>query len=138
VLADSAQWPASYALAQLPWMLDNLTIEDPPDLNTITGVAGAPSDLPSSFDLQQNYPNPFNPSTVITYAVPRNAHVTIDIYNVLGQKVASLFDQEQTVGTHSIAWNGQNNHGASVGSGVYFVTMQAGTFSQVRKMMLTR
>ena len=108
-----------------------------PDLNTITGVDIA-SDVPGSYELQQNYPNPFNPSTVITYAIPQNAHVRIDVFNVLGQKVALLFDQEQTVGTHSIAWNARNEGGSMVGSGVYFVKMQAGAFSQVKKMMLAK
>jgi hypothetical protein len=138
VLADSAQWPSTYSLAQLSWMLDNLTIEDPPDLNTFTGVGVGSSGIPGSYELQQNYPNPFNPSTVITYAIPENVHVRIDVFNVLGQKVASLFDHEQTVGTHSIAWNARNERGSMVGSGVYFVKMQAGTFSQVRKMMLAK
>jgi len=138
VLADSAQWPSTYQLAQLPWMLADLTIEDPPDLNTVTGVGVGSSGVPGIYELQQNYPTPFNPSTVITYAIPENAHVKLEVFNVLGQKVISLFDQEQTVGTHSIAWNARNERGSMVGSGIYFVKMQAGTFSQVRKIMLAK
>jgi len=122
----------------MPWKLSDLTIEDPPDLNTVTGVGGGGPDLPLSYALHQNYPNPFNPSTVITYSIPGSSSVRIEVYNILGQKVATLFDQEQTAGTHSIAWNAQGEHGQRLGSGAYFLRMQAGSFSQVKKMLLAK
>lgn len=137
VMADSAKWPSTYALALMPWKLDNLTIEDPPDLNTLTGV-GDGATLPGAYELRQNYPNPFNPSTVITYSIPKESRVTIEVYNLLGQKIAVLFDQEQGVGTHSIAWNARNDAGTMVSSGMYLLKMHAGSFSQVKKMMLMR
>jgi hypothetical protein len=133
VAPDSALWPASYSLAVLNWMNDSLTIEPPPDLNTVTTGVEGPSELPLTFELQQNYPNPFNPSTVITYSVPERIHVRLEIYNLLGQKVASLFDQEQVAGTHSVSWNARG-----MGSGVYILKMQAGSFSNARKMLLLR
>jgi len=138
VMADSAMWPSTYVLADMPWKLSDLTIEDPPDLNTVTGVGGGGPDLPLSYALHQNYPNPFNPSTVITYSIPGSSNVRIEVYSILGQKVATLFDQEQTAGTHSIAWNAQGEHGQRLGSGAYFLRMQAGSFSQVKKMLLAK
>jgi len=138
VLADSAVWPATYSLAVLDWMNDSLTIEDPPDLDNINGVGSEPSGIPRVYALNQNYPNPFNPSTVISYSIPEKAHVRIEVFNILGQRVALLVDAELPAGDHAAAWNGHNSQGASVGSGVYFVKMQAGAFSQVKKMLLAR
>jgi hypothetical protein len=138
VLADSATWPSTYTLAELPWKLDNLTIEDPPDLDKVTGVSDDVSNIPGFYALHQNYPNPFNPSTIITYSIPENARVKIEIFNILGQRVASLFNQDQIAGTHSIAWNAQDDRGQKISSGVYLLKMQAGTFSQVKKMLLTK
>jgi flagellar hook assembly protein FlgD len=103
----------------------------------VSGV-GNEGQEPLSYALRQNYPNPFNPSTVITYSIPKEAHVKIEVYSILGQKVASLFDQAQTAGVHSIAWNAQGAHGQKLSSGVYILRMQSGSFSQVRKMMLVR
>lgn len=137
VTADSAVWPSTYNLAQMSWKLDNLTIEDPPDLDQVTGV-GNEGQEPLTYALRQNFPNPFNPSTVITYSIPKEAHVRIEVYSILGQKVASLFDQVQTAGVHSIAWNAQREHGQKLSSGVYILRMQSGSFSQVKKMMLVR
>jgi hypothetical protein len=137
VAADSAVWPSTYSLATISWMLSNLTIEDPPDLDQVTGVSAEGSE-PLTYALHQNFPNPFNPSTVITYSIPNEARVRIEVYSILGQKVASLFDQVQTAGIHSIAWNAQNERGQKLSSGVYVLRMQSGSFSQVRKMMLLR
>jgi hypothetical protein len=120
----------------MTWAASNLTVEDPP--NIVTAVKDVTLNVPGSYELYQNYPNPFNPSTVITYSIPGNAHVKIGVYNVLGQKVASLFDQEQTAGIHSIAWNALDDHGQKASSGVYLLKMQAGSFSQAKKMMLTK
>ena len=132
VYADSAAWPATYSFAVLDWMNDSLTIEDPPNLNVITDVE-AQSALPATYALEQNYPNPFNPSTVLTYSLPEKAHVRIEVFNLLGERVASLFDQEQFAGVHSVVWNARG-----VGSGIYFAKMQAGSFTEVRKMVLLR
>jgi hypothetical protein len=138
VYADSATWPATYTLAEMPWMLDNLTIEDPPDLDNATVGVTKNNSNAITYELRQNYPNPFNPSTVVTYSVPQKAYVKIVVFNILGQKVATLFDREQNAGTHSISWNAQNDYGHVLGSGVYFMKMQAGSFNQVRKMIFMK
>jgi hypothetical protein len=131
-------WPSSFTLPTVDWKVDNLAIETPPDLDTPTGVSQNTTNTPSVYALEQNYPNPFNPSTVITYSVPEKSHVVLEIFNVLGQRVASLFDQEQSAGIHSIGWNARDSRNAQVSSGVYFLKMQAGSFSQVKKMLLTK
>jgi hypothetical protein len=138
VYADSAKWPSTYSLPEISWMLDSLTIEDPPDLDQVTVGVNGNSQVVNSYQLQQNYPNPFNPSTIVTYSIPVNVRVKIEIFNILGQRVASLFNQDQIAGTHSIAWNAKDDRGQKVSSGVYLLKMQAGTFSQVKKMLLTK
>ncbi len=136
VYPDSAVWPATYTMSTLDWMLDDLTIEDPPNLDQVTvGVSDNGSDVPVVFDLRQNYPNPFNPSTIITYEVPVREHVRLDVYSILGQRVATLVDQTMDAGTHSIAWNARLQNASS---GVYLVRMRAGSYSAVRTMVLAR
>ena len=103
----------------------------------VTNVNGS-EELPKTYRLFQNYPNPFNPTTVISYSVPARVNVTIEIYNILGQRVATLIDREELAGNHYVEWNSKSNRGMPVSSGVYFVKMQAGSFSQVKKMMLLK
>lgn len=131
-------WPASFTLPTMDWKLENLTIETPPDLETPTGVGTTDQLAPGTFALMQNYPNPFNPSTVITYSVAQRTQVTLDIYNVLGQKVITLFDKEQSAGTHSIVWNGSDSRNRQLSSGVYFLKMRAGSYSSLKKMLLMK
>ncbi len=100
-----------------------------------TGVGDPPS--PPSFALHQNVPNPFNPETVIRYDVPENGGmVTLRIYDVAGRLVKTLIDGQQTAGGKSAAWNGTNNRGSRVASGVYFYRMTAPGFESTRKMVL--
>lgn len=89
--------------------------------------------LPSDFNVEQNYPNPFNPETTIGYSLPEAGKVTIDIYNVLGQKVLTLLDGQQTAGVHSVHFEG-----GDLPSGIYFYKIQAGSHSKVMKMMLVK
>ncbi len=94
--------------------------------------------IPTSFDLSQNYPNPFNPSTVIEYALPESRNVELSIYNALGEKVATLVSELQDAGYYSVTWNGTNNYGSKVGSGMYIYAIQAGNYRSVKKMMLVK
>lgn len=120
----------------------SVRIVDPDAKVTLTaGERG----LPQEFALGQNYPNPFNPTTVINYALPVDAHVTLSIYNDLGQKIATLVDGVKSAGYQSVQWDALNGHGAPVGSGVYFYVIKATStagstpsFTQVKKMMLIR
>lgn len=94
--------------------------------------------LPSGFALQQNYPNPFNPTTSIQFTVPRASHVTLEIFNVLGQKVATLADGPSSVGDHTVVWDGTGDRATPVSSGVYLYRLQAGDFIRTRKMVLVK
>lgn len=94
--------------------------------------------LPNEFKLHPNRPNPFNPFTAVLYDVPVAAHVRIDIYNILGQKVKTLVDEVKVPGTHEVLWNGTDEHGIQVSTGIYLYNMQAGEFRQSRKMMLMK
>lgn len=94
--------------------------------------------LPTEFALRQNAPNPFNPDTKILYDLPRASSVRMDVYNVLGQKVTSLVDSYQEAGTQSVIWNGTDNQGHAVGSGVYFYHLEAEGFSATKKMMMLK
>jgi flagellar hook assembly protein FlgD len=97
---------------------------------------------PGSFALAQNYPNPFNPSTTIRFQVPTASQVTLTIYSTLGQKVQALLDRRFDAGHHQVTWDGRDDAGKHVTSGVYFVRMVAANgnsskaFVQVRKMLL--
>lgn len=95
-------------------------------------------DLPTEFKLTQNYPNPFNPATVIEYSLPKSAHVTIEIYNLLGQKVNILVDEDQKVGSYRVDWDGKDKQGGEMASGIYFYRIQAGGFVKCKKMILLK
>jgi flagellar hook assembly protein FlgD len=107
-----------------------------------TGIEqGSDSHLPLTFSLSQNYPNPFNPTTAISYqlkAIGSPIHTTLKIYNILGQEVKTLVDEEQEAGHYTATWDGRNEDGASISSGIYFYRIEAGRFVQTRKMLLLR
>ena len=100
--------------------------------------------LPQEFSLMQNYPNPFNPSTNIRYGLPRAAHVSVKIYNLLGQEVMQLKDELESAGTHDVVWLGRNTAGHNVASGVYFYQLEArpvdgsSPFNSFKKMLLLK
>lgn len=101
-----------------------------------TGIEVPGEDLvPTKFALQQNYPNPFNPSTTIRYQIPRSSQVRLVIYNLLGQKIRTLINEQKELGYFQAIWNGQNDNGIQVGSGIYFYRFQAGDFLSIKKMM---
>ena len=99
----------------------------------VTSVKSPSGFLPSDFKLYQNYPNPFNPTTTIRYELPRASHVSLRVYNILGQEVAVLVDDVQGAGVKSVIWNA-----SKMSSGVYFYRLQAGTFFAVQKMALIK
>jgi hypothetical protein len=93
---------------------------------------------PKSFALFQNQPNPFNPETHISYYLPKDCQVKLTIYNVLGQRVNILFDGHQHAGIQTLIWDGRDNHGAHLSSGIYFYRLQADDFHQTKKMTLMK
>jgi hypothetical protein len=94
--------------------------------------------VPYTFDLGQNYPNPFNPVTVIAYSVARKTNVNISVFNILGQKVATLVDGEVLAGPQEARWEGVDDNGDNVASGIYFYKMVTDDFVETRKMALMR
>jgi immune inhibitor A len=95
--------------------------------------------LPRTFALEQNYPNPFNPETTIRFHIgPSPAHVRLEVFNILGQQVRVLADRLFDVGTHESKWDGRDDAGRTVGSGVYFYRMSGGVPGEVRKMLLLK
>lgn len=93
----------------------------------------------STFKLSQNYPNPFNPSTKIQFSLPQTEKVRLEVYDIQGNLVKSLVDYElYSAGNYEVVWDGTNNHGKKVSSGIYFTKMHAGKFSQTKKMNLVK
>jgi len=107
------------------------------DAILVAGVAEAVP-LPREFALRQNYPNPFNPATSIKYELPKESHVELVVYNLRGQAIRTLVNAEKRAGYHDLIWDGRNQVGALVSSGIYFVRMKAGPFVKVVKMSLVK
>ena len=100
-----------------------------------------PSGIPETFSLEQNFPNPFNPSTVINYTLPQSANLIntrLEIFNQLGQKVRTLVDTRQASGTHAVQWNGTNDSGKLLPSGLYVYRLQAAEFVDMKKMLFMK
>ncbi len=99
----------------------------------VTDVKKDNSTVPVSFNLSQNYPNPFNPTTMINFSIPKESMVSLKIYNILGQEVKTLVSETKTAGKYTVSFDA-----SSLSSGVYFYTLHAGNFYQVKKMMLLK
>lgn len=98
----------------------------------------SPAGVPDRLALAQNYPNPFNPETAIEFALPRSGSVRLEIFSVLGQRVATLADHPLSAGTHRVMWNGVSDGGRAVSSGLYYYRLTAGRDVLTRKMLLLR
>jgi flagellar hook assembly protein FlgD len=94
--------------------------------------------VPDRYELSQNFPNPFNAETLIKYQLPKTGHVSIKIYNLLGQQIRTLVAEEQEAGFHQILWNGLNDWHQAIGSGEYLYQMRVGDFVAVKKLVLIR
>jgi hypothetical protein len=106
-----------------------------PDGNVLYRTAGEdqPDATPQIFALYPNYPNPFNPSTVISFALPKDAHVTLAIFNVIGQRVSTLVDERVEAGRYQISWDA-----SGLPSGVYYYQLKAEGFVRTNKMILAK
>ncbi|TFG93874.1 MAG: T9SS type A sorting domain-containing protein, partial [Calditrichales bacterium] len=94
--------------------------------------------LPTEFGLESVFPNPFNPEATIRYAVPYASQITIEIFDILGRKVATVLDQKQSSGWHTVQWNGRNDQHEAVTSGIYIARLKAADQVSTRKMILLR
>ncbi|MCX8009721.1 MAG: T9SS type A sorting domain-containing protein, partial [Ignavibacteria bacterium] len=106
----------------------NLTIIMGPKLTDVSSVV-----TPKTFELSQNYPNPFNPSTRIKYQIPSDSYVNLEVFNVVGQKVATLVNTEKKAGYYEVTFDAKD-----LQSGVYFFKLTAGDFVSTKKMMLLK
>ncbi len=92
----------------------------------------------NNFHLSQNHPNPFNPITKIEYSIPRTMYISLTIFNPLGQKVRTLINQKQTPGQHTVVWDGKDDNGRNVASGIYLYRLKTKDFVQTKKMILLK
>ncbi len=113
------------------WFIDDIILDTPVGIE-----ADAP--VPLTFAVSRNYPNPFNPSTTIEYQLPQQREVELIVYNTLGQKVRTLLRQSAPAGYHKVIWDGRNDSGQPVASGIYLYRFSAGDYRMIRKMVLLR
>ena len=108
-------------------MKGTITVNAITDVKTINGI------IPDNFILMQNYPNPFNPTTTISFSLPYKSFVSLKVFDALGREVTTLVDEELSAGDHSRLWNGGN-----MSSGIYFYSLQAGSFTETKKLILLK
>lgn len=121
------------------WSAEAMSLLFQATLKLVNSVPSTPSEqynLPGSFALHPNYPNPFNPYTVIKFDVPKATHIAIKIFNPLGQIVKTLVDQQVAPGYHRITWDGSDQQGILLSSGVYLVQMKTRDYQKIQKITL--
>jgi len=129
--------------------LVNLSLKDKDAKANVTGsvmlndqigssLSAQIKEIPNDFSVSQNYPNPFNPTTSIKYGIPQNARVNLTVFNILGQSVRTLVNAEQESGNYTVIWDGRNDFGGQVSSGIYLYRISAGSFSHTVKMNLLK
>jgi hypothetical protein len=116
-----------------PDTADDAVVPNPCFGNTYVEWLEPSVGLPEDFFLRQNYPNPFNPVTEIMFAIPRDVHVNLKVYNVLGAEVGTLLDAHQGAGFYTVRWDAEG-----LANGVYFCTLSAGDFQAIKKMVLLK
>ncbi len=102
-------------------------------LSELIGIKNISSEVPERFSLWQNYPNPFNPATNLKFAIPASGLVTLKIYDVLGNEVATLVNEKLSLGTYEVEWNA-----SGYSSGIYFYELRSGNITETKKMLLTK
>ena len=110
-------------------------VSNPGDPESTTNINLRAFALPGLFELEQNYPNPFNPSTTIAFQLPQHATVTLRIYNALGEPVRTLANERLSAGSYSLTWDGLNDSGEPLGSGIYMAQLQSGNETTSIRML---
>ncbi|MBC8184729.1 T9SS type A sorting domain-containing protein [candidate division KSB1 bacterium] len=106
--------------------------------STLSQIIEATIFNPSIYKLLQNYPNPFNPNTTITFEIPENENITLDIYDLNGHLVRELLNGFKSAGIHSCTWDGKDKHGRTISNGIYLYRFSSGYFSQTQKMIFAK
>ena len=135
-LGDLYHWgwpPAQYGQWATQAATEHATILNWLTTGVITSVKAQPTAIPGKFDLSQNYPNPFNPTTTINYSVAQTGNVSLKVYNLLGQEVATLYSGVQQIGNHTAVFDGSR-----FASGVYFYRLEAGNNTMTKKLVLMK
>ncbi|GMU86840.1 MAG: hypothetical protein AMXMBFR48_20810 [Ignavibacteriales bacterium] len=114
------------------------SLHEPILLQSALTSSGEMSGLPGEYILEQNYPNPFNPSTNIRFGLPESGDVELNIFNIMGEKVAVLVKDYRQAGYYTISWDARNQNGEILPTGIYFSVMKSGTFSQTRKIIFLK
>ncbi len=123
----------SYVKIYPEFQAGQITIDFSTDVNNETT-----DNLPTTFELAQNYPNPFNPTTVIDFALPRQSEVVMEVFNILGQRVRQLVNETLPAGNHTVIFDGRDDDGGELASGIYLYRIRTDGYSQSRKMMLMK
>jgi len=134
----TGEWITFAMLGPLAAVTDEFRIDSLRVEGFTTAVEGRPGQTPAQFALEQNYPNPFNPSTQINYALPATAHTRLEIYNIAGQKVRTLFSGQQTAGSHSMKFDGKDDNGAALVSGLYVYKLTSRNLVEQKKMLFVK
>jgi hypothetical protein len=135
--ANSGANTPFYYIPPLQGNMDDLKIYNYPQAG-ISGVDKPAASVPWKFVLSQNYPNPFNPTTRISFEIPKALQTKLVVYDILGREVRTIVNEEMHAGSHVVTWDGRNNAGFNVGSGVYMYKLTAGSMSKTQKMMLLK
>lgn len=130
-LADSSETDIVYSH---PFSSHDMFLFNPTHLTAVRSVEPAPD----GFSFSQNFPNPFNPSTTLRYSLPNDLHVVISVYNSIGQRIVTLQNGTLRAGVHTVLWNGSDDRGQRVASGLYFCHITAGSFRSTRKMLFLK
>ncbi len=121
------------------WYLDEVVFTT--NIHDGSYVATAIEDIgnvPQIYNLRNAYPNPFNPSTTIEFTIPVSNNVKIEIFNIAEQKVRTVLNEQKIAGTHRVVWNGKNEFGQMVSTGMYFVRMNSSHFVNTKKIVLIK
>ena len=120
-----------YALGDLNWFPSQKA-------QWVLGVETVSSQIPDKFSLSEAYPNPFNPETKINFNIAKSSNVKMIVYNILGQKIRTLVNQEMNAGSYSTTWNGRDDFDKQVASGIYLFSLETASFKTTKKVMLLK
>lgn len=125
---------SEYGMHNAKYVIDALVASR----NALLGISTISYEVPGRFELTQNYPNPFNPATKFKFSLPKDADVKIVVFDIMGREVNVLANAKMNPGKYEVDWNGTNSDGKLVSSGVYFYRMTAGSFTDVKKMIMLK